>query len=76
MRRAKEYGIFIGPTQGLSSPGPGSRRGCLCKDGKRYSKECCDGRLWAQGIGKTQSPYPVPTEGPAFSLGFSEGFDS
>lgn len=58
MRRAKEYGIQIGPTQGLSSPGPGSTRGCLCKDKKRYSKECCDGRLWAQGIGKTQSPYP------------------
>jgi len=30
----------------------GGKRGCLCKDGK-YSKECCDGSLEAQGIGKT-----------------------
>lgn len=59
MRRAQEYGIFIGPTQGLATPSPGSRRGCLCKDKKKYSRKCCDGRLWAQGIGKTQSPYPT-----------------
>lgn len=30
----------------------GGKRGCLCKDGK-YRKECCDGSLEAQGIGKT-----------------------
>lgn len=36
-------------------PSPkGSRRGCLCKDGK-YRKECCDGTLAAQGVGKTAS---------------------
>jgi len=29
-----------------------SRRGCLCKDGKTYSRKCCDGTLRAQGIGK------------------------
>jgi len=29
----------------------GGRRGCLCKDGKRYSRKCCDGSLQAQGIG-------------------------
>jgi hypothetical protein len=28
----------------------GGKRGCLCKDGK-YSSECCDGTLPAQGIG-------------------------
>lgn len=27
------------------------KRGCLCKDGKTYSKECCDGELQSQGIG-------------------------
>lgn len=30
----------------------GGKRGCLCKDGK-YRKECCDGSLEAQGVGKT-----------------------
>jgi hypothetical protein len=29
----------------------GGSRGCLCKDEKTYSRECCDGSLWAQGIG-------------------------
>ena len=33
----------------------GSLRGCLCKDGKTYSTKCCDGTLYAQGIGKTQA---------------------
>ena len=33
-----------------SSP-KGGKRGCLCKDGK-YSIECCDGSLQAQGIGR------------------------
>tara|TARA_B100000424_G_scaffold227431_1_gene188193 strand:- start:109 stop:267 length:159 start_codon:yes stop_codon:yes gene_type:complete len=33
----------------------GGRRGCLCKDGKRYSISCCDGSIGAQGIGKTQA---------------------
>jgi hypothetical protein len=31
----------------------GSKRGCLCKDKNTYSRECCDGSLWAQGIGPT-----------------------
>lgn len=39
-------------TPSKSSPREGSRRGCLCKDGK-YSKKCCDGSLQAQGIGAT-----------------------
>ena len=40
-------------TPSKSSP-RGGRRGCLCKDGKNYSRKCCDGSLHAQGIGSTQ----------------------
>ena len=29
-----------------------ARRGCLCPDGRTYHKDCCDGTLEAQGIGK------------------------
>ena len=29
----------------------GGQRGCLCKDGKSYSIQCCNGSLHAQGIG-------------------------
>lgn len=29
----------------------GGKRGCLCSDGKSYSRRCCDGSLHAQGIG-------------------------
>ena len=32
-----------------------SKRGCLCKDGKTYSKECCEGEVINQGIGSTVS---------------------
>lgn len=28
------------------------RRGCLCKNGKKYSRKCCDGSVQAQGIGR------------------------
>jgi hypothetical protein len=41
---------FVTPSN--SSP-RGGRRGCLCKDGRTYSKKCCDGSLQAQGIGPT-----------------------
>lgn len=36
---------------GTNTPSPpsGSDRACLCKNGK-YSKDCCTGALWAQGI--------------------------
>jgi hypothetical protein len=44
-------GIFKTPSK--ASPRPGSRRGCLCSDGK-YSTKCCDGSLEAQGIGATE----------------------
>ena len=33
-----------------SSPKNG-KRGCLCKDGRTYRRECCDGSYQAQGIG-------------------------
>jgi hypothetical protein len=36
--------------QSKTSP-KGGKRGCLCKDGKKYSVKCCDGSLQAQGIG-------------------------
>ena len=36
-------------TPSKSSP-KGGKRGCLCPDGK-YSKDCCNGNLEAQGIG-------------------------
>jgi len=29
-----------------------SKRGCLCPDGRTYSRDCCDGSLEAQGIGR------------------------
>lgn len=37
-------------TPSYSSP-KGGRRGCLCED-NTYHKDCCDGSLLAQGIGK------------------------
>jgi len=27
------------------------KRACYCKDENTYSRECCDGSYWAQGIG-------------------------
>ena len=38
-------------TLSYSSPRTTSR-GCLCPDGRTYSRKCCDGTLEAQGIGK------------------------
>jgi len=34
----------------IASP-KNSQRACLCKDKNTYSRKCCDGSLWAQGIG-------------------------
>jgi hypothetical protein len=64
-------GIYIGPTYGKSSP-KNARRGCLCRDGKTYSRDCCDGYLINQGIGQTEV-----TRGyrGAFSRAFSNAFD-
>lgn len=38
-------------TASRTSP-KGSKRGCLCSNGKTYSRKCCDGSHQAQGIGK------------------------
>jgi hypothetical protein len=45
------YGVWIGPTKGLSSPS-NNRQGCLCKDRNEYHRDCCNGYLINQGIGK------------------------
>lgn len=42
----------------LTSP-KNSRRACLCKDKNTYSRKCCDGSLWAQGIGSIHRVIPV-----------------
>ena len=52
----QEYNNKAAPSQGWktpsrSSPQGGGTRGCLCKDELKYSRKCCDGSLWAQGIG-------------------------
>ena len=31
-----------------------SKKGCLCKDGKTYSKDCCKGELINEGIGSLE----------------------
>lgn len=67
----KNSGIYLGPTRGKSSP-KNSRRGCMCLDGKTYSRKCCNGALMEQGIGQTI--YPTPKLG-GFSDGFSNGFN-
>jgi hypothetical protein len=35
----------------------GGKRACLCKDGT-YSTKCCDGSIWAQGIGNISAEVP------------------
>jgi hypothetical protein len=32
----------------------GGNRACLCKHKDTYSRKCCDGGLWAQGIGSIE----------------------
>jgi hypothetical protein len=51
-------------TPSRSSPQGGGTRSCLCKDTLKYSRKCCDGTLWAQGIGNiTRTPEPpIPTD--------------
>jgi hypothetical protein len=72
VNRENNSGIYIGPTQGLSSP-KNSRRACLCINTNTYSRKCCNGALLEQGIGNIQGTpqYPV---GP-FSEGYSDGFE-
>lgn len=46
------------------NPSPqNDKRGCLCKDGKTYSRKCCDGSFQAQGIGSiTRTSFYLLTE--------------
>ena len=71
LRPDKWSGVYIGDTQGRAVP-RNNRRGCLCPDENRYSRECCKGALSGQGIGQTQV---ARQERGAFSSGFSNGFD-
>lgn len=72
LRPDKWSGVYIGDTRGRAVPRNG-RRGCLCPDEDRYSRECCKGALIGQGIGQTQVPGGQRRGG--FSSGFSNGFD-
>jgi hypothetical protein len=72
VNRENASGIYIGPTQGLSSP-KNSRRACLCLDSNTYDVRCCNGALMEQGIGVIQGT-TIHTGG-GFSSGFSDGFD-
>jgi len=36
----------------------GGQRACLCSDKNTYSIKCCDGSLWAQGIGMSIDTSP------------------
>ena len=73
VNRENNSGIYIGPTQGLSSP-KNSRRGCLCLHADIYHVDCCNGALMEQGIGVIEAPARFAQRG-AFSSGFSNGFD-
>jgi hypothetical protein len=74
VNRENNSGIYIGPTQGLSSP-KNSRRGCLCLHADIYHVDCCNGALMEQGIGVIQGVATFNQKG-AFSLGYSDGFDN
>lgn len=71
VNRENASGIFLGPTQGLSSP-KNSRRACLCLDSDTYDVKCCNGALMAQGIGVIQG---TGRGGGAFSNGYDDGFN-
>ena len=73
VNRENNSGIYIGPTQGLSSP-KNSRRACLCINTNTYSRKCCNGALLEQGIGQIESPYIGNSLG-GFNKGFSNGFN-
>jgi hypothetical protein len=66
-------GVYIGPTQGLSSP-KNNRRSCLCLHSNTYSRKCCNGALIEQGVGSITGNYDYAARG-AFNIGFSDGFD-
>lgn len=55
MKKRKNKGV-ASRTSGFRTPSysspTNSKRGCLCWDANTYSRECCDGSLQAQGIGR------------------------
>lgn len=72
VNRENNSGIYIGPTQGLSSP-KNSRMACLCINTNTYSRKCCNGALLEQGIGLIQG---TPAVLGAFDDGYDTGFDT
>ena len=74
VNRLNASGIYIGPTKGLSSP-KNDRRGCLCLEEARYGRDCCEGYLMNQGIGKISSPANFNNKG-AFNTGYDDGYDT
>ena len=74
VNRENNSGIYIGPTQGLSSP-KNSRMACLCINTNTYSRKCCNGALLEQGIGVIQQPATFNQKG-AFDEGYDTGFDT
>jgi hypothetical protein len=73
VNRENNSGIYLGPTQGLSSP-KNSRRACLCINTNTYSRKCCNGALLEQGIGQIESPQPY--KGAFEAPNFSDGYDT
>jgi hypothetical protein len=65
-------GQVKGPTRGQAVP-RNNRQGCLCLDTNNYSRDCCDGLLINQGIGRINGVVTKRRGG--FSSGFSSGFD-
>ena len=60
-------------TPSRSSPQGGGTRACFCKDKNTYSKSCCDGSLWAQGIGNiTRSPQFTNTQWETINVQWNE----
>jgi len=74
VNRENNSGIYIGPTQGLSSP-KNSRRACLCINTNTYSRKCCNGALIEQGIGNIDGVANFNQKG-AFDEGYDTGFDT
>ena len=74
VNRENNSGIYIGPTQGLSSP-KNSRRACLCINTNTYSRKCCNGALIEQGIGNIDWVANFNQKG-AFNEGYDTGFDT
>ena len=60
-RYAQEEEPVTRYSYGRNIPRSGAFQACLCadKDNMTYSKKCCKGYLFNQGVGPTMSPYPT-----------------